>query len=189
MAFDFKDEDKEVREFKESMSFGLHKVQLVGATAGETEAGKDFIELTIVNVDGVEDAARCWFTGGATNISFNTLRDIAVHVSKDEEEKQAARDAVDAMSNSEELADYLNEKCAGGELWFTKYYDAERTYQDRDGNVRRSVNKNVYGYEPKLKPELMPSNDKDTLNKVFPGAETLKDDAAGTVPSGDSWAK
>lgn len=189
MSYKFDDGDKEVREFTESMSFGVHTVQLVGAVPSQTEAGKDFIEMTVVNSDGVEDTARCWFTGGASNISFNTLRQIAVHIAEDDKAKQEARDAVDAVASSDELADYLNEKCNGGQLWFSKYYDPERTYQAQDGTMRRSVNKNVYGYEPKLKPELMPSNDKDAVSKVFPGSKVEEPSAASTVPTGDSWAK
>lgn len=185
MSYNFGDKDKEVREFSESMPFGINVVQLMQVEAVTAENGKDYIELTVTSKDGIEDTARCYFVGGAVNISFNTLRQIAVHIAKDEEEKQAARDAVDATNNTEELAAYLNEKCIGGELWFTKYYDATRTYTTENGTFR-SINKNVVGYEPKLKPELMPQKAPAGGDANFPGSEAATGDAAANVPK--DWA-
>lgn len=184
MAHNFNDEDKQVREFKESMPFGVNKVQLTGAIAETSDNGKDYIEVGVVNADGVEDSARCYFVGGASNISFNTLRDIVVHQGKDEEEKAKLRDRVDAVKNSDELAEIVNE-FIGGELWLTKYYDPSRTYTTKNGTFR-SINKNVLGYEPKLKPELMPQP--KTESTPF-GEATTATDASSTVPSDDNWAK
>lgn len=192
MAYDFTDEDKEIKEFAKRIPFGVSRVQFAGAIADATEDGKEFIEIGVVAENGVEDSARLWFVGGAANISFNTAHQIAVHQGKDEEEKQKIRDRVDACKNTQDLADVLNDVCGnGGELWFTKYYDANgRTYTTENGTFK-SVNKNVVGYEPKPKPELMPkpqSNDPqiDELNKTFPGAEK----ASGVeIPKDGDWAK
>lgn len=195
MSYNFNEDDKKVREFKETLPFGVSKVQLMLAEAGVIESekdgvdDKDFIELSITNEAGVEDTARLWFVGGAANISFNTLRDIVVHSAKTEADKAKARDAVDAVTSTDDLVAILNDHCIGSELWFTKYYDPNRTYQAQDGSVRKSVNKNVYGYEPRLKPELMPQEQKaadpqvDALNKTFPGNEP---DAGATIP--DNWS-
>lgn len=185
MSYDFGDKDKEVREFSESMPFGISIVQIMQVEAVTDANGKDYIEITVTNKDGIEDTARNYFTGGAVNISFNALRQIAVHVAKDEEEKQAARDAVDATNNTEELAAYLNEKAIGGEVWFTKYYDAARTYTTENGTFK-SINKNVLGYEPKLKTELMPQKAPAGGNEQFPGAQPATGDAAANVPK--DWA-
>lgn len=167
MSYEFQAEDKEVREFAESIPFGVSEVHFAGAVADATDAGKDFIEVAIISEDGVEDTARLWFTGGAVNISFNTARQIAVHQGQTEEEKQKIRDRFDKVKDSQELADVLNDVCGnGGKLWFTKYYDPTRTYQNGQGQTRKSINKNIYGYEPKLKPELMPA--KDIMTGVNP---------------------
>lgn len=199
MAYQFNDEDKVEREFAEKLPYGVSKVQLVGATAGETDDGKDWIDLEITTEDGIEDTARVWFTGKAAPYSFNTLRQIAVHQGKDDAEKEKIRAAVEACGTSDELATLLNDKVAGGELWFTKYLDPQRTWQDNDGNTRRSVNKNVYGYEPKEKPELMPNkmsaDDRDELNpnnldKIFPPEDGDKkaDGPAPTNTVPDKWS-
>lgn len=191
MAHKFNDDEKEVKEFSESLPFGVNKVQFTGAITDETDAGKEFVEVGVVNKAGIEDSARCWFVGGASNISFNTLRTIAVHQGKDDEAKAKIRDRVDNVADSQELVDVLNDVCGdGGELWFSRYYDPKRTYEAQDGSVRKSVNKNIYGYEPKEKPELMGDGEitKDNIDKVFPGNEKVTD-AADTVPKDDDWAK
>lgn len=194
MAHEFNAEEKEVKEFADRIGFGVHKVQLVSADAGTTTDDKDFIELNIISEDGIEDSARLWFTGGASNISFNTLRQILVHSVKDEAKKAVVRDAVDAAKDTDELVTYLN-KAAGCELWLTKYYDPKRTYQNAQGQTRKSINTNVYGYEPKLKPELMPPANTGPVDLGALGVgqqvpfESDGDAPGSTVPSDDAWAK
>lgn len=190
MAYSFNDEDKTVNEFKENIPFGKHEVQITGAMAEVTEAGKDYIAVGVVDVDGVEDEVRLWFTGGASNISFNTLRQVAVHCADDEEAKEAARNKVDACKDNDELAAVISELCSGKKVWYTKYYDATRTYQTENGTFR-SINKNIYGYEPKLKPELMPKDTAPakTAADLVGGEDVTGTDAAAGIPKDEDWAK
>lgn len=190
MSYQFNDEDKEETSFPERMPFGVNRVQLVGVTAGETDAGKDFMELTVVNEAGLEETARVWFVGGASKYSFNTLRQIVVHSAKTDSDKEKARQAVESTVDNDALADLMNTKCVGCELWLTKYYDPERTYTTENGTFR-SINKNIYGYEPKEKPELMPNkqgaDDRDEKPEDYPvGGEPAKGSAADNIP--DNWA-
>lgn len=184
-------EDKQVKEFnKDYFDYGVHKVKMVVATLDETAAGKEFIEVTVCDPENGEitDSARLWFVGGATNISVNAIRQIIVHNTKDAD-KDKAREAVDKAPDTEALVTLLNDHCTGGELWFTKYQDAERTYTGQDGKVRKSINKNVMGYEPKPRPELMPVREKapeftdEELNSEPFGDKP--NDPASTVPK--SW--
>lgn len=203
MSYDFNKEDKEIKEFADRIPFGVHQVQLVGAEAGETDVGTNFIEMSIVSANGIEDKARLWFTGGASNISFNTIRQILVHNGKTEEQKAQVRDKVDAAKNTDELAEILT-AFSGAQLWLTKYYDPTRTYTNQAGETKRSINTNVYGYEPKLKPELMPQKSTvdqvlDSVQRAMPGAELevpfgSKGDAPGssaasTIPADKDWSK
>lgn len=190
MSYKFSDEDKQVREFKESMPFGVSEVQFVGAAPGETANGKEYVEVGIVNKDGVEDSVKLFFVGGAANISFNTLRDVAVHIAKDDAAKEKTRQLIDGVADVDELCSTLNELCASGQIWFTKYYDAQgRTFTNQYGTFK-SINKNIYGWEPKLKPELMPQKTddnteltKDNVADAFPGSST---EPANNIP--DNWA-
>ena len=190
MSYQFNDDDKEVREFAETMPFGITVVQVTGALADQTEKGVDFIEVGVVAENGVEDSAKLFFTGGASNISFNTLRQIAVHCAETEEAKEAARQRVDAVKDGDELAAVISELCTGKQIWFTKYYDAKgRTFTNEHGTFK-SINKNVLGYEPKLKTELMPkpANDDGEAKEVdTPFGKAT--DAGATVPKDGDWAK
>lgn len=190
MAYDFTDEDKAATsDFQDRIDFGVSEVILVGATAGETQDGKDFLELTVADKNGTEDSARVWFTGGASPYSFQTIRQIVVHTAP-EADKEKARMAVENTKNTDELADLLNKNCEGKQLWFSKFYDPTRTYTNDRGTFK-SINSRIYGYRPKDQPELMPKADTgvdSAVTDAFPGAEKL-DDASGSVPPADAWGK
>lgn len=187
MAYKFNDEDKSVADQAERMPFGVNRVYLIGATAGETDAGKDFVELTFKNDDEIEDTARVWFTGGASKYSFATLRQIAVHNAKDAE-KESVRLAVESCKDNDELVALLNKNVVGGEFWVEKYYDPISTYTGTDGNEYRSVNRNIRGYEPKLKPELL-DKPADAVQSTFPGAEPVSGKEAADIPADNAWGK
>lgn len=184
----FNDETKAVKEFSDSnwLGFGVHKVQIAAVGLGTTDSDKEYVEIEVVGENGEEDTARVWFTSDkAANYSFNVLRQIYVH-NAPEEKKDAARDTMDACKSTEELVDRLQEKLLGGECWFSKYPDPSRTYQAADGTTKQSINKNVYGYQPKERPELLPKEDGGTGNsavdQAFPGASPANGDAAGGIP-------
>jgi len=189
MSYKFEDTDKEANDFKERIPFGISEVQITGVSLGETEAGKEYIEVGVITQDALEDSARVWFVGGASKFSFDTLRSIVVHTAKTDADKEKARVAVEACVDTEALVELINAKCIGGQVWFTKYYNATRSYTGSDGKTYRSVDKAVLGYQPKLKPELMPtakSNDEITAENVatvFPGSE----DVTGSGPDVPVW--
>lgn len=184
----FNDETKAVKEFSDSnwLGFGVHKVKIGLIELGETDGGKEYVEITVLGDNEEEDTARVWFTTDkAANYSFNVLRQIYVH-NAPEAKKDAARDTMDAIGDTEQLVKALSEKLIGGECWFTKYPDPQRTYEAADGSTRQSINKNVYGYEPKLREDLMPGTEANSrseidavINKQFPGAEK---GATGGIP-------
>lgn len=175
-------EDKIVKEYGDSLPFGISKVQLLMAELKTTKNDKEFIEITVSTEDGIEDSASLFFVGGAVNISFNTIRAICVHQGKTDEEKQAIRDKVDSADSTEQLVEILNEYI-GGELWFTKYYDTSRTYE-KNGQVKKSINKSVYGYEPKLRLDLMPKQVDKSVQEYFPEAKNISNSDAA-IP--ENW--
>lgn len=174
MAYKFNDEDKTAEERRDYLPFGVNRVKILGSTAGVTEAGKDYIEVTVESDEGIEDNARVWFTGGAAKYSFQTIQQIVVHSAKTDADKEKARMAVEKCADNDELSDLINSKCEGAECWVTKYYDPTRTYSNSAGEIKKSINTNLYGYEPKLKPELMPQT--DTVAEVVDGEEVSLDD-------------
>lgn len=179
----FTKETKAVKEFSDAnwLGFGVHKVQ-ISAIGLEEKGGKECVEVSVVGDNGEEDTAAVWFsTDKAANYSFNVLRQIYVH-NAPEDKKDAARDAMDACKDTTELVDKLQAKLIGGECWFTKYPDPTRTYQAQDGSIRQSVNKNIYGYEPKEKPELLPKDSNTIVNQAFPGAQPADSATTSAIP-------
>lgn len=189
MAYSFNDDDKAATDFEERIPFGVSEVTLVGAVSGQTNDGKDFIELTVADKNGLEDNARFWFTGGASPYSFQGLRQIIVHTAK-EADKEKARMAVESTADTDSLAELMMKQCVGKQLWFTKFYSPDRTYVNQNGDTKRSIDNRAYGYAPKDRPELMPTaaDTNKTVSTPFGDAtETTTADAAGAIPADGAW--
>lgn len=172
----FTDEHKTVKEFSDAnwFDFGVHKVKIAQIELGETDGGKEYLEFTVIGGNEEEDTARVWFTTDkAINYSINVVRQIYVH-NAPEDKKDAAKETFDSVADLEALHKLLNEKLVGGECWFTKYQSPDRTYTAQDGSVRKSVDKNIMGYEPKPRTDL--------LAKVDDVVDLNSDDAALNIP-------
>ena len=145
---------------KEEKSFnyfeqGVHKVQISGIEFGFTEdkEEKEFCEVTVVDPENGEktDSVRLWFhTEGAQAFSFSTLRAIFVH-NAPEDKKDGVRERFNGLNGTEELEAACKKMLPGKECWFSIYESETRTYTDDNGNVRKSFDKNITGYEPKAK--------------------------------------
>lgn len=128
---------------------GTHKVKISAAVLGETQDGKEYMEFTVVDDSGEkEDTARVWFNSDkAIQYSFNIIKAIFVH-NAPEKKKQEIRDFVDNLEDTPALAKAC-QALLGKECWFQVSRDPNRTYVAGDGQTKPSINKNVYGYEPK----------------------------------------
>lgn len=147
---DFTDEHKKEMVPGNYFAEGIHKVKIVDVVFGKTDADKEYAEFEVIGEEGEEGKARIWFTtDAAKGYSFNTVRSIFVHNTKDESKKDKTRAMVDAVTNTTELAK-LCEALKGKECWYA-VYKSERTYVGKDGQSRNSFDRNVYGYEPKPK--------------------------------------
>lgn len=178
--------DTHKKEYTKNFPFGVTKVNIVNFTLAKTDNGKEYVEVAFVDHknDELSDTARVWFTTDkAAQFSFNTLKDVFVH-NAPEAKKDEARDMVMKTANTESLVELLKSKLLGKEMWVTKYFDANRTH-DYQGQIFRDVNKNIYGYEPSLIPELMPNAQGDS--QVVKDAEQVFNTTA-TDPT-DNWGK
>lgn len=135
-------------ETKESgyFEFGVHEVKIV-KTKIDKHDNKPYAEI-FVESDSTGDRARLWLhTPDTRRISIDTVRRILVHNQKDEDIKQKIREKIQQIKN---LADFaaLLEKTVGCTAWFKVSEDEDRTYE-KDGKVKKSINRRIYGYEPK----------------------------------------
>jgi hypothetical protein len=187
MAYSFNDGDKAASDFAPRLPFGVSNVVITDARTGATDSGSEYIELDVENAEGISESVRVYFTDKAAKYSFQTLRQIIIH-NADAANKEKARLAVESVGDSDELVAILKKKTIGGQAWVEKYYDPSRTYQGSDGNTYRSVNTNLRGYEPKLKPELLEAPKNNTVSTPFGAATEAPADASGAIPADDAWA-
>lgn len=189
---DFTNEHKEEREYAKKLPFGVNKVLILGFSLEKTKDGNEFIEVGFTNMDqDIEDKARVYFTEKAAGFSFDTLRQIFVH-NAPEDKKDIARQSVNAVASTEKLVELLASKLPGKEMWVTKYLDPKRNYE-KNGQTFKSINLNIYGYEPKLNESLMPKAQESVGNAAqatfgsqsdepFPGKH------AGGSKKADDWS-
>lgn len=125
---------------------GVHRVKIADIGSGKTDKGTDYIEFFLLGENGEEDAARIWFTDKSAVYSFNNIRNIFVH-NAPEDKKDHTRNAIDALEDTESLAKAC-EMLKGKECWFSVYKNADRPYMAKDGSMKPSFDKNIYGYAP-----------------------------------------
>lgn len=135
-------------ETKESgyFEFGVHEIKIAKVKIDKHD-NKPYAEIFVEN-DSAEDRARLWLhTPDTRRISIDTVRKILVHNQEDENIKQKIREKIQQIKN---LADFaaLLEKTVGCTAWFKVSEDEDRTYE-KDGKVKKSINRRIYGYEPK----------------------------------------
>ena len=135
-------------ETKESgyFEFGVHEVK-IAKTKIDKHDNKPYAEIFVEN-DSAEDRARLWLhTPDTRRISIDTVRRILVHNQENEDIKQKIREKIQQIKN---LADFaaLLEKTVGCTAWFKVSEDEDRTYK-KNGEIKKSINRRIYGYEPK----------------------------------------
>jgi hypothetical protein len=189
MAHKFSDEAKAFEGSDGNwFGFGVHEVTIGEVTEGQTDSGTDFIEFTLLGDNQEEDTARVWLTEKSEKYSFRTLKDIYVHCAP-EAKKDAARKSFDAAEDSTAVVELL-QNCLGKKIWFTKYPDPKRTYEASDGTIKKSINKNIYGYAPKLREDLMPQQDKVAnvdVDKPITAADLGGEDASDDANIPEKW--
>lgn len=192
MPYQLSDDDKqEINNRGNYFDFGVHAVKIGMVEPGvHGDEEKEYIEFTLLGPNEEEDTARLWFTEKAGKYSFNTMREIAVHNAKDAD-KEKARNAMDNCVTVEDLAKVFNDKVVGGECWFTVYPSKTRTYTGNDGTLKKSIDKNIYGWQPKPREDLLPNKpdvviDPDTVGSIDLPDDKPKSDAKANIPK--DWA-
>lgn len=152
--------------------FGTHQIQIAKTQFGKHD-DKPYLEIFVQN-DVAEDRARLWLhTPETRRISIDTVRKILVHNQTDEEIKQKIRDKFQQIKN---LADFsaLAEKTVGCVAWLKVWEDENRTYQ-KDGKTFKSINRRVFGYEPKSDTEVKTSGEDVEIPDNFDQEVDLSD--------------
>lgn len=142
--------DNAKKELNQFMGEGVHKVTILGVLPGKSEnTGSEYFEFGIQSEDGIMGEVRVYWTEKAEQYSFNTIRDIFVHNAK-EENKEKVRAMVDAVKDTDELLKLCQDNLEGKEAWY-KVEKSGTQYTNQNGELKDSYNRNLYGYEPKMK--------------------------------------
>lgn len=152
-------------------SEGVHTVKITGVDIGTNDNDKEYIEFTVEGQDGETGNARMWFTtDNAIKFTFNTIRSIFVHNAQKGKE-QEARDMVNKVKNSDELATLCDKVLIGKEA----FYVVERsdyTYTNAAGEKKQGYNRNLFGWKPEPKKttveDLMSANEKPMTGDEVP---------------------
>lgn len=183
---------EDMKDYETYLKFGVHKAKILTFEYGTHENGSEYIDA-FFEVDGVESEARLWFNADKLKgMRFNlvTLKGIYTH-NAPESKKEAAKAAFEKCADLMSVVELLNAKLGGKEMWVSKFYDPSRTYE-KEGQTYRSINTNIHGYEPEMKPELMPQED---AKPIPSGKQAITDDdVVAAFPEGksveeaiDSW--
>ena len=160
---DFSDDHK--TEQGQFFSEGVHKVSIVDVTGGVNENEKEYIEFTVEGENGEEGNARMWFTTDkAIKFTFNTIRTIFVHNAL-EAKKDAAREMINGVKNSDELVALCKKVLVGKEAFY-QVEKSDYVYTNQAGEQKHGYNRNLFGYEPKPK-------EKTALDTLTDGAINL----------------
>jgi len=151
---------------------GVHEVIITSAEFFETDDKKIYLELGIMGSNDEQDTARLYFTEGAKKISIDTIRKILVHNAPDDETKDKIREAYKKITNLAQLNPFAL-KLIDKQAWF-KIEKSDKTYTSKEtGEIKYSYNRNIYGFEPKMKatPSESKTSTQDTVSK--PTAEQV----------------
>ena len=146
------DEDLATRTGGNYFSEGVHEVLIRKAERGTTAAGKDFAEITVLGHDDEEGTARLWFsTEAGAKYALSILSGIAVHNREGDAAKEKARATFKAITDTDEVDDKFLARFVEMDAWFL-VQKSGGTYQNAEGETKDSYDRNIYGYEPKMKP-------------------------------------
>jgi hypothetical protein len=158
------DEDLAPRGENNYFNEGVHEVLIDSAKRGKTDAGKEYVEFIVKGENGESDTARLWFTTEKScKYALSILAGIASHNKESEADKQKVRDAFKQITDTDQVDDKFLAKFENDHAFFT-VYKSDRTYE-KDGETKHSYDKNIYGYSPKPKTDLVANAMKqDTSN-------------------------
>ena len=132
---------------------GVHEVIITSAEFFETDDKKIYLELGIMGSNDEQDTARLYFTDGAKKISIDTIRKILVHNAPDDETKDKIREAYKKITNLAQLNPFAL-RLVDKQAWLK----IEKSDKTETGEIKHSYNRNIYGFEPKMK--AVPSESK-----------------------------
>lgn len=150
------DEDLAERGENNYFTEGVHEVLIEKAERGKTDAGKEYVEFTVKGENDETDTARLWFTTEKScKYALSILAGIASHNKESDVEKQKVKDAFKAITDTDQVDDKFLKKFENDHAFFSVYKSDTRTYTNAAGEEKPSYDKNLTGYKPNPKKDLV----------------------------------
>lgn len=163
-------------ELEEQLFFreGVHEVMIGMAEFNETAAGDIYLHVAVAGKSGEESSARLYFTDKSTKYSIDTIRKILIHNAESDEKKAEIREyfntKVKCLLDLKPLARSL----IGKQAWL-KIEKSDRTYVGEGGKTRNSYDRDLYGFEPRMK-------NREAMEPETPQSAAPASVAASTAP-------
>lgn len=149
------DEDLAPRGESNYFTEGVHEVLIEKAERGVHD-GKEYVEFTVKGENGETDTTRLWFTTEKScKYALSILAGIATHNKESEADKQKVRDAFKQITDTDQVDDKFLKKFENDHAFFSVYKSDTRTYTNAQGETKPSFDKNLYGYKPNEKKDLV----------------------------------
>lgn len=139
------------------LGIGVHEVKITDMKFDKSSTGKIYLSVD-VEKDGASGNARLFFSDEAKKYSIDKVRSIFVHNCESEEDKQKIREFFKTIADLSDLNKIIS-KLVGKSCWY-KNEKLEETYVDKNGDEKHRYNKDIAGYEMKIK-----SSDKSNLGE------------------------
>jgi hypothetical protein len=143
----FSEEDLKENSF---LGVGVHEVEISAVKFDSSTTGKIFLNVE-VEKDGATGSARLFFSEEAKKYSIDKIRGIFVHNCETDGKKQQIRDFFKTITTLADLNKIID-RLVGKKCWY-KNEKTEETYVDRNGDEKYRYNKDIAGYEMKMKVE------------------------------------
>lgn len=168
MKVNLTDEDLKERTQSKYFAEGLHEVLIVSAERGTTDAGKDYVEFTVLGHDDEEGTARLWFsTEAGSKYALSIMSGIAVHNKQTDAEKEGVRTAFKAIDDTDKVDAKFLAKFKDMDAFYL-VQQSDRTYTNAQGETKHSYDHNIAGYPMQPK--------KTTVESLLGGTPVSTDD-------------
>jgi hypothetical protein len=168
MKVNLTDEDLAERTPSNYFSEGLHEVLIQKAELGTTDAGKDYVEFTVLGHDDETGTARLWFsTDAGAKYALSIMAGIASHNRQSEADKQVVRDTFKKITDTDQVDSKFLTRFKEMDAFYL-VQQSDRTYQNAQGETKHSYDRNIYGYPMQPK--------KTTVESLLGGTPVSTDD-------------
>lgn len=157
-------------------SVGIHEVEIAKVELRKFPSGSRAIVITVS--DGTAEAETFhWLSEKALPYTIDRIGKILIHNTK-EENKETLRTALKKINSASKLFESISSEkkpITGFKCWLRVQESETQTYTDKNGVERPSIERDIFGYEPKM-------NKQSQVKEMLESGETKSDIDLDDIP-------